>query len=100
MSKCSCYHARTIVTYDDILRGIKQPVKVGDIEGVCYGTKEMDECFCNGDPLKCTFYPEKRAQAEKELTKNELEEQILHKIRHDYELVKLFNKYIELVGGD
>lgn len=28
--------------------------------GVCYGTKECDECSCGGDPAKCDFYPEKR----------------------------------------
>jgi len=27
---------------------------------VCYGTKEREECSCEGDPNKCNFYPEKR----------------------------------------
>lgn len=32
-----------------------------DIEvGVCYDTKECDECRCGGDETKCDFYPEKR----------------------------------------
>lgn len=26
---------------------------------ICNGTKERDECFCNGDKNNCTFYPEK-----------------------------------------
>ena len=28
--------------------------------GKCLGTKELDECSCNGDTTKCDFYPEKR----------------------------------------
>ena len=30
---------------------------------VCWGTKEMEECHCFGDRLKCTFYPEVRKNA-------------------------------------
>ena len=30
---------------------------------VCWGTKEMEECHCFGDRLKCTFYPEVRKKA-------------------------------------
>ena len=26
----------------------------------CNGTKERDECTCNGDKTKCNFYPEIR----------------------------------------
>ena len=29
---------------------------------VCYGTKEREECDCNGDISKCNFYPEKRKE--------------------------------------
>lgn len=28
---------------------------------VCYGTKEREECSCEGDENKCNFYPEKKA---------------------------------------
>lgn len=27
---------------------------------VCYGTKECEECLCDGDQSECDFYPEKR----------------------------------------
>ena len=27
---------------------------------VCWGTKEREECSCEGDPAKCNFYPDKR----------------------------------------
>lgn len=26
----------------------------------CWGTKEREQCSCNGDESKCNFYPEKR----------------------------------------
>lgn len=42
---CDCYH-------DDMSY-------IGT-HGVCWGTKEKDPCYCEGDPKKCTFYPEKR----------------------------------------
>lgn len=28
----------------------------GEEKHVCYGTKEMEECFCRGDKNNCTFY--------------------------------------------
>lgn len=28
---------------------------------VCWGTKEVEVCHCDGNVTKCTFYPEKRA---------------------------------------
>lgn len=37
------------------------------IETRYLGTKEMDLCSCNGDELKCNFYPEVRKRA-KEMT--------------------------------
>ena len=43
MAKCDCYYQH----------GMKF---------LCYGTKEMEECSCNGDTSKCNFYPEKRNQ--------------------------------------
>lgn len=30
---------------------------------VCYGTKEIDVCSCDGDKSKCDFYPEVREKA-------------------------------------
>lgn len=43
MARCDCYHQH----------GLKF---------LCYGTKEMEECSCDGDTSKCNFYPEKRKQ--------------------------------------
>lgn len=44
--------------------------------GVCYGTKECEECSCGGDRLKCDFYPEIRVKAQKEIIENSLEYKI------------------------
>lgn len=44
--------------------------------GVCFGTKECEECNCKGDTSKCDFYSEKRKQqtkTEKTITKAEAE---------------------------
>ena len=65
MKKCDCYHTqpKTRYTYNPITG---QPI-AHDIEvGVCWGTKETDECSCNGDRTKCDFYPEVRKKARKE----------------------------------
>jgi hypothetical protein len=62
MKKCDCYHIQTErqyaynpITGDPIGRNV-------DV-GVCWGTKERDECSCNGDRSKCDFYPEVREKA-------------------------------------
>ena len=47
MDKCNCYH----VNYN---------------RPECWGTKEVDECYCGGDETKCDFYPEVREKAKKE----------------------------------
>lgn len=39
---------------------------------VCNGTKERDECLCNGLEEKCDFYPEKRKKANNELNTAEM----------------------------
>ena len=39
---------------------------------VCNGTKERDECSCNGLEAKCNFYPDKREKAKKPLSTAEM----------------------------
>lgn len=54
-NKCSCYEVRT--------RKIQNCWPFPDhVEkyGVCLGTKECDECSCEGNEYLCDFYPEKR----------------------------------------
>ena len=43
---CDCYHV------------IEE--KPGKFSGECWGTKERERCYCNGDTCHCTYYPEKR----------------------------------------
>lgn len=66
MKKCDCYR-----------EGIKAEPRYSQYTGAyvgavdvkyeyCVGTKEIDECSCNGDRAKCDFYPEVREEAIKE----------------------------------
>lgn len=61
-NKCKCYHTqpKTRYTYNQFTgRPIPHDIEVG----VCWGTKETDECSCGGDETKCDFYPEVREKA-------------------------------------
>ena len=59
MEKCSCYHETHGAGF-------------GMGRGVCYGTRECEYCWCDGDESKCDFYPEKRKKANKELNTAEM----------------------------
>ena len=62
---CDCYRieSKRKYTYNPITRGLdRHDITVG----VCWGTKEMDECSCDGDRTKCDFYPEVREKAIRE----------------------------------
>lgn len=62
-NKCKCYETvqrLRYVTFDG-----KHHYET---EGICHGTKENDVCGCNGDRLNCSFYPEVREEAKKEIT--------------------------------
>ena len=53
---CKCFHKEEEVIYFT-------DHTVSHLVGVCWGTKEKDQCSCNGDQLKCDFYPKVREQA-------------------------------------
>ena len=62
MKKCTSYHKKQErrYTYHPITG---QPIG-RDVEvGVCFGTKEVDQCSCDGDERRCDFYPEVRQRA-------------------------------------
>ena len=64
-NKCDCYHIQTErrYTYDSHTgQHIGYDVDVG----VCWGTKERDQCSCEGNRTQCDFYPKIRESAEKE----------------------------------
>lgn len=58
---CDCYHfiRKEIPAHDGTGRIIMSGY------GVCYGTKECNQCYCGGDTDKCDFYPEKRKESSK-----------------------------------
>ena len=55
MNICQCWEvcAKYVVTKDG---SCSKPIQI------CNGTKEREECSCNGDITKCNFYPEKRKE--------------------------------------
>ena len=63
--KCDCYHTQPKLryTYNPITG---HPIAHDVIVGVCWGTRETDECSCGGDRTKCDFYPEVREKAKNE----------------------------------
>lgn len=58
--KCPYYHTQTFF----------KPYRRGgfdtEMRSVCWGTKERDECSCDGDRARCDFYPEYREQSKTE----------------------------------
>jgi len=60
MDKCDCYHRQERLGWLYNRYTGKQDGSYAYAVGVCYGTKEQEECNCNGDRSKCTFYKEKK----------------------------------------
>lgn len=80
--KCDCYHLqpKTRYTYHP-LTGSPIP---HDIEvGVCWGTKETDECNCGGDMTQCDFYPEVRKKGRKDISIQDAINHFQYGISHD-----------------
>lgn len=97
MKKCDCYHvqSKTKYTYNPITG---DPIK-HDIEiGVCWGTKETDECDCGGDETKCDFYPEVRERVAKKPESNT--EKFLQLVKENPTLPIVPMVYYEVVGED
>lgn len=74
---CSCY------------REVQKRNRIGDwyMQGYCIGTRECDDCWCEGDRARCTYYPSTRKAAMEErcvtMTKAEAEEKFNIKIVED-----------------
>ena len=72
MNKCDCYETRVVVNYTyHPITG--QPIAGQRKVGICNGTKEQDHCSCQGDRIKCDFYPEVRKEARKKLKTGSVE---------------------------
>lgn len=59
MNQCECYHLRTYKSVNGERDFLKHE---------CWGTKERDECSCEGSRLRCDFYPEVRKKASEEVS--------------------------------
>ena len=73
MNKCECYRIRTERRYfSDYEKGCAaaQGKLLPDYEdickGVCFGSREVDYCSCDGDISKCDFYENVRKEARAE----------------------------------
>ena len=53
---CECYRESVEFYYKNDYRKSQRVV------GRCMGTKEREECACDGDESMCDFYPEKRGK--------------------------------------
>ena len=68
--ECKCYVERPVNKQgSDFVRGYVygrtgRMLKETDtyLQGYCLGTKEVEECNCDGDPRKCNFYAYKRGE--------------------------------------
>lgn len=80
--KCNCYHKenKKIYTYHPAT-GL--PIEHNVDVGICWGTKEMDECDCGGNKIKCDFYPEVREEAKRDATIQEAINHYNYGISHD-----------------
>ena len=89
MNKCSCYRTQNKRKYlYDIYSG--NCIGWKDITiGVCAGTKECEECSCNGNKLKCDFYDYVRKRAEKEKLEYKIEEAKTLLEKNGYEVKKI-----------
>lgn len=56
MERCNCWEEKEVIIgyyHDYPMKKVKQ---------ICNGTREREECSCDGDESKCNFYPEKRKE--------------------------------------
>ena len=65
MNMCDKYHQQGRYTYTfDPITGQRIPHE--RFVGICWGTKEQDECSCEGDRCKCDFYENVRKEAKQQ----------------------------------
>ena len=82
MHKCGSYHTQKTLRYTyNPITGSPIP---HDIEvGVCWGTKECDECRCAGDMRQCDFYPEVRKRGREKVSIQDAINHFEYGISHD-----------------
>ena len=81
-NKCNCYHTQKKLRYTyNQFTGAPIP---HDIEvGVCWGTKETEECNCGGDMTQCDFYPEVRKKGRESVSIQDAINHFQYGISHD-----------------
>ena len=69
MIKCKYYHTKhkTVYTYNQYTGA---PIANDTMVGECWGTKECEECSCEGNELVCDFYENVRTKAFEKLHNN------------------------------
>ena len=79
---CKCYHieSKARYTYHPVTG---EPIKYNAVVGVCWGTKEIDECSYDGDRAKCDFYPEVREKEKKNVYIQDAINHFEYGISHD-----------------
>ena len=82
MNKCDCYHIETKrqYTYNPITG---DPIGHNVDIGVCWGTKECEECSCGGDCVQCDFYPEVRKRARESIKIEDAINHFKYGVSHD-----------------
>ena len=82
MNKCDCYHIETKrrYTYNPVTG---DPIGHNIEVGVCWGTKECEECDCGGNRIQCDFYPEVRKKAREDISINDAINHFKYGISHD-----------------
>lgn len=57
--RCSCYEEREVTIYRyNYYDG--SPIPIKKTQGFCRGTREVEQCFCNGNKGDCTHYPKEK----------------------------------------
>lgn len=82
MQRCDYYHLKpkTTYTYNPITGSpIAHDVKVG----ICWGTKEWDECNCGGDMRQCDFYSDVRKRGRDNIKIQDAIDHFKYGISHD-----------------
>lgn len=84
MDKCKYYYVQRYI------KGWKDgnnPILDREV-GVCYGTKEKEECTCGGDRTKCNFYPEIKKEALENAIEYKISQAIVFLTQNGYKVTK------------
>lgn len=88
MNKCSSYHTQNKRKWIyDVYSGNCMGWE-DIIVGICWGTKECEECYCEGDRSKCDFYDYIKEDAKKEKLEFKIQEAINFLKNNGYEVKK------------